>query len=83
MADEAHYSSPNDSTPLKRKYEDQSSDRPTGFSAGPATGIELAKQRAQEVATRLLSVAPPPPLDAKRAKPDNGAPTSGFDSYGN
>ncbi|ESW08808.1 hypothetical protein PHAVU_009G076600 [Phaseolus vulgaris] len=81
MADEAHYSSPNDSTPLKRKYEDQSSDRPTGFSAGPATGIELAKQRAQEVATRLLSVAPPPPLDAKRAKPDNGAPTSGFDSY--
>ncbi|KAK7352531.1 hypothetical protein VNO80_17953 [Phaseolus coccineus] len=81
MADEAHYSSPNDSTPLKRKYEDQSSDRPTGFSAGPATGIELAKQRAQEVATRLLSVAPPPPLDAKRPKPDNGAPTSGFDSY--
>ncbi|WVZ20649.1 hypothetical protein V8G54_007971 [Vigna mungo] len=81
MADETHYSSPNDSAPLKRKYEDQSSDRPTGFSAGPATGIELAKQRAQEVAARLLSVAPPPPLDAKRPKSDNGAPTSGFDSY--
>ncbi|XP_047172169.1 far upstream element-binding protein 2-like [Vigna umbellata] len=81
MADETHYSSPNDSAPLKRKYDDQSSDRPTGFSAGPATGIELAKQRAQEVAARLLSVAPPPPLDAKRPKSDNGAPTSGFDSY--
>ncbi|CAJ1973521.1 unnamed protein product [Sphenostylis stenocarpa] len=81
MADETHYSSPNDSAPLKRKYDDQSSDRPTGFSAGPATGIELAKQRAQEVAARLLLSGGPPPLDAKRPKPDNGAPTSGFDSF--
>ncbi|ESW08810.1 hypothetical protein PHAVU_009G076800 [Phaseolus vulgaris] len=81
MAEEAQYSSGTESASLKRKYEDQPSDRPTGFSAGPATGIELAKQRAQEVAARLLSVTPPPPLDAKRPKPDNGAPTSGFDSY--
>ncbi|XP_014500897.1 far upstream element-binding protein 1-like [Vigna radiata var. radiata] len=81
MAEEAQYSSGTESASLKRKYEDQSSDRPTGFSAGPATGIELAKQRAQEVAARLLSVTPPPPLDAKRPKPDNGAPSSGFDSY--
>ncbi|KAL2346531.1 hypothetical protein Fmac_000531 [Flemingia macrophylla] len=55
MAEEAQYSSGNDSSaPLKRKYDDQP-------SAAPATGIELAKQRAQEVAARLLSVAPPPP----------------------
>ncbi|XP_047154796.1 far upstream element-binding protein 1-like [Vigna umbellata] len=81
MAEEAQYSSGTESASLKRKYEDQSSDRPTGFSAGPATGIELAKQRAQEVAARLLSVTPPPPLDSKRPKPDNGAPSSGFDSY--
>ncbi|TKY74916.1 Far upstream element-binding protein 1 [Spatholobus suberectus] len=80
MADEAQYSSGTESAPVKRKYEDQSTDRPTGFSAAPATGIELAKQRAQEVAARLLSGAPPPPLDAKRPKPDNGAPSTGFDS---
>lgn len=55
-----------DYAPLKRKYEDQPS------------GIELAKQRAQEVAARLLNAAPPPPLDAKRPKPDTG-----FDSLGN
>ncbi|XP_027357042.1 far upstream element-binding protein 2-like isoform X2 [Abrus precatorius] len=83
MAEEAQYSSGTDSAPLKRKYEDQSTHRPTGFSAplsppSPATGIELAKQRAQEVAARLLSGAPP--LDAKRPKPDNGAPPTGFDS---
>lgn len=83
MAEEAQYSSGTESASLKRKYEDQPSERTTGFSAGPATGIELAKQRAQEVAARLLSGTPPPPLDAKRPKPDNGAPTSGFDSYGN
>ncbi|XP_020211025.1 far upstream element-binding protein 2 [Cajanus cajan] len=76
MAEEAQYSSGTDSAPLKRKYDDQPNDRPTGFSAGPATGIELAKQRAQEVAARLLSGAPPPPPDAnKRPRPD-----SGFDS---
>ncbi|KAK7311415.1 hypothetical protein RJT34_09548 [Clitoria ternatea] len=76
MADE--YPSGTDSASLKRKYEDQPTHRPTGFSSppSPATGIQLAKQRAQEVAARLLSVAPP--LDAKRPKPDNG---SGFDSF--
>jgi len=83
MAEEAQYSSGTESASLKRKYEDQPSERTTGFSAGPATGIELAKQRAQEVAARLLSGTPPPPLDTKRPKADNGAPTSGFDSYGN
>ncbi|RYR55566.1 hypothetical protein Ahy_A06g030758 isoform B [Arachis hypogaea] len=50
------------------------------------SGIELAKQRAQEVAARLLSGAPPPAatgLDVKRPKVDNGtAPPSGFDSMG-
>ena len=101
MADEAQYSSGNESTPLKRKYEydDQSpaaTHRPTGFSSAaaaapppsynsvappPASGIELAKQRAQEVAARLLSGAPP--LEAKRPKVDNGAPPpSSFDSPG-
>ncbi|KAK7351269.1 hypothetical protein VNO77_10585 [Canavalia gladiata] len=77
MAEEAQYSSGNDSASLKRKYEDQPTHRPTGFSSPPppATGIELAKQRAQEVAARLLSGAPP--LDAKRPKPDNG---TAFDS---
>ncbi|KAK7410129.1 hypothetical protein VNO78_00669 [Psophocarpus tetragonolobus] len=81
MAEEAQYSSgTTESASLKRKYEDQPSERATGFSAAPASGIELAKQRAQEVAARLLSGAPPPPLDAKRPKPDNGTPSSGFDS---
>ncbi|KAL4307793.1 hypothetical protein S245_057441 [Arachis hypogaea] len=50
------------------------------------SGIELAKQRAQEVAARLLSGAPPPAatgLDVKRPKVDNGtAPPSVFDSMG-
>ncbi|XP_027329301.1 far upstream element-binding protein 1-like [Abrus precatorius] len=89
MADESPYSANNDTTTppsLKRKYND---DRPTGFSDTPeaapppsynsvpppaATGIELAKQRAQEVAARLLSGAPA--LDPKRPKLDNGS----FDS---
>ncbi|XP_061374852.1 uncharacterized protein LOC133317069 isoform X1 [Gastrolobium bilobum] len=84
MAEEAQYSSGTESTPLKRKYDDQP--RPTGFSAPispppPATGIELAKQRAQEVAARLLSGAPPPAFDVKRTKVDNGAPLTGFDSF--
>ncbi|XP_058786079.1 uncharacterized protein LOC131660779 [Vicia villosa] len=72
MAEEPQYA-------LKRKYEDQ----PT------ATEIDLevatAKQRAQEVAARLLSVtgggAPPLSFDPKRSKSDNGGPQSGFDSY--
>lgn len=68
MAEEAQYSSGTES--LKRKYEEQ----PT---ATPAS-IELAKQRAQEVAARLLSGAPS--LDAKRPKADNGPPATGFDS---
>ncbi|KAJ1430327.1 K-like proteiny domain [Sesbania bispinosa] len=68
MAEEAQYPSGTES--LKRKYEEQ----PT---ATPAS-IELAKQRAQEVAARLLSGAPS--LDAKRPKADNGPPATGFDS---
>ncbi|KAL2346535.1 hypothetical protein Fmac_000535 [Flemingia macrophylla] len=76
MAEEAQYSSGTDSTtPHKRKYDDQPNDKPTGFSAGPATGIELANQRAQEVTAHLLSGAPPLVDANKRPRPD-----SGFDS---
>ena len=48
----------------------------------PATGIELAKQRAQEVAARLLNNigSGAGGLDARRPKVENGA--SGFDSNG-
>ena len=48
----------------------------------PPSGIELAKQRAQEVAARLLNNVSGGPggFDAKRPKVDNGA--SGFDSHG-
>ncbi|KAL2346541.1 hypothetical protein Fmac_000541 [Flemingia macrophylla] len=60
--------------PQACKYDDQPNDKPTDFSADPVTGIELAKQRAQEVAARLLSGAPPPDAN-KRPRPD-----SGFDS---
>lgn len=71
MAEEAQYSSP---ASLKRKYEEPppptATHRATGFSS-PTTDIELAKQRAQEVAARLLSGAPPPLLDLKRPKPDD------------
>ncbi|KAL2346532.1 hypothetical protein Fmac_000532 [Flemingia macrophylla] len=79
MAEEAQYSFGIDSTtPHKCKYDDQPNNRPTGFSVGPATGIELAKQRAQEVAARLLSGAPPPVDANKRPRPD-----SDFDSLDN
>ncbi|KAG9154083.1 hypothetical protein Leryth_000577 [Lithospermum erythrorhizon] len=63
MAEEVHYT-PDPST-TKRKYEDDSSPpsarRPTGFSAAaynnvppPVDEIQLAKQRAQEIAARLM-----------------------------
>ncbi|CAL0322539.1 unnamed protein product [Lupinus luteus] len=71
MADESQYS---DTTApsLKRKYDDQ-----TAADSELNAGIELAKQKAQQVASRLFNSAPPPPtLDpSKRSKPD-----SGFDS---
>ncbi|XP_057427385.1 uncharacterized protein LOC130720716 [Lotus japonicus] len=93
MADESQYSVASDTTPpsLKRKYDDKP--RTTGFSDGPdpptsynnvpppaISDFELAKQKAQEVAARLLGGAPP--LDAKRPKVDNnGAAPSPYDSY--
>ncbi|KAE9599950.1 putative K domain-containing protein [Lupinus albus] len=68
MADESQYS---DATApsLKRKYDDQ-----TAADSELNAGIELAKQKAQQVASRLFNSAPPPPtLDpSKRSKPDNG-----------
>ncbi|OIW03402.1 hypothetical protein TanjilG_11999 [Lupinus angustifolius] len=71
MADESQYS---DTTApsLKRKYDDQ-----TAADSELNAGIELAKQKAQQVASRLFNSAPPPPtLDpSKRSKPE-----SGFDS---
>ncbi|CAL5396930.1 unnamed protein product [Camellia sinensis] len=93
------YSSGTDSTPNKRKYDDQTSLpsfggawRTTGFSAPiasqsldsgnappsynsvppPVDDIQLAKQRAQEIAARLFNNA-----EAKRPRVENG---SGFDS---
>ncbi|GAU26967.1 hypothetical protein TSUD_06390 [Trifolium subterraneum] len=89
MADESQY----DTTPpsLKRKYDEQPPhSRPTGFSDGPpppsynnvpppaTTEFELIKQRAQEVAARLLSGSAPSDI-AKRTKFDNGPPPS-YDS---
>ncbi|CAL5206164.1 unnamed protein product [Lathyrus oleraceus] len=82
MADESQY----DTTPpsLKRKYDEQPPhSRPTGFSDGPpppsynnvpppaTTEVELMKQRAQEVAARLLSGSD----IAKRTKFDVVTPT--------
>ncbi|KAI3692596.1 hypothetical protein L6452_32415 [Arctium lappa] len=82
MADE--YQSGGDS---KRKYEDSSARRLTGFSSPdsapsynsvppPMDEIQLAKQRAQEIAARLFNNA-----EAKRPKFDNGG--GGFDSNDN
>ncbi|KAI7994224.1 hypothetical protein LOK49_LG11G00002 [Camellia lanceoleosa] len=94
MADEVQYSSGTDSTPNKRKYDDQtplaSSGRTatTGFSAPiasqspdsgnappsynsvppPVDDIQLAKQRAQEIAARLFNNA-----EAKRPRVENGS----------
>ncbi|XP_050220132.1 uncharacterized protein LOC126670442 [Mercurialis annua] len=74
--------------------------RPTGFSSPNATQappsynsvpppvdqIQLAKQKVQEIAARLLSGAPPPADggggEVKRARVDNNG-ASGFDSYDN
>lgn len=75
----------------KRKYEDHKTSpaigvrRPTGFSSPPPPSynsvpppmneIELAKQKAQEIAARLLNSSDP----TKRARVENGA-GGGFDS---
>ncbi|KAE9586227.1 putative K domain-containing protein [Lupinus albus] len=71
MADESQYS---DATPpsLKRKYDDQST--ATAADSDLTAGIEIAKQKAQEVAARLFNSAPPPPTlePSKRSKTDNG-----------
>ncbi|AES59290.2 putative K domain-containing protein [Medicago truncatula] len=91
MADESQY----DSTPpsLKRKYDEQPPphSRTTGFSDGPpppsynnvpppaTADFELIKQRAQQVAARLLSGAAAPSDVVKRTKFDNGPP-SPYDS---
>lgn len=93
MADESQY----DSTPptLKRKYDEQPPphSRTTGFSDGPpppsynnvpppaTADFELIKQRAQQVAARLLSGAAAPSDVVKRTKFDNGPP-SPYDSSG-
>ncbi|WCJ29573.1 KH domain-containing protein [Euphorbia peplus] len=90
MADESQYSSGADATATitnKRKYDDQTPPRrATGFSSPdapqsynnvppPVDEIQAAKQKAQEIAARLLSGAA---ADIKRSRVDNGA--SGFDS---
>ncbi|XP_050938399.1 uncharacterized protein LOC103487791 isoform X2 [Cucumis melo] len=104
MADEAQYSSANDTPSNKRKYDDQPPPRrPTGFS-GPITSpssdsapsynnvpppmdeIQLAKQRAQEIASRLIissggvgaGAGPGVGADVKRPRVENGG---GYDSY--
>nr|GEV45627.1 far upstream element-binding protein 2 [Tanacetum cinerariifolium] len=75
MADDSQYTSSGD---YKRKYDDSTTTttrRPTGFSApiipppdsAPVDEIELAKQKAQEIAARLFNSA-----EAKRPKFDNG-----------
>ncbi|KAL2543592.1 KH domain-containing protein [Forsythia ovata] len=90
MAEELHYAT-GVAESNKRKYEDHQTSpsigarRPTGFSSPPPPSynsvpppkneIELAKQKAQEIAARLLNTADP----AKRARVENGA-GGGFDS---
>nr|XP_043628627.1 far upstream element-binding protein 2-like [Erigeron canadensis] len=91
MADEPHYHSGGDSAPVKRKYDDSVPRRATGFSDGPPSSnsapsynnvpppmdeIQIAKQRAQEIAARIYSSA-----EAKRPKFENGG--SGWDSNDN
>uniref|UniRef100_M4CU82 K Homology domain-containing protein n=1 Tax=Brassica campestris TaxID=3711 RepID=M4CU82_BRACM len=96
--DESHYSS-SDSFSTKRKYDDETPRRPTGFSSGPIPSpspdpsaapppssynsvpppideIQIAKQKAQEIAARLLSSA-----EAKRPRVDNNNNGSSYD-YG-
>ncbi|XP_076926204.1 uncharacterized protein LOC143589272 [Bidens hawaiensis] len=87
MADDAHYHQSGDS--VKRKYEDSSASgrRVSGFSdsAAPAynnvpppmDGIQLVKQKAQEIAARLFYNA-----ESKRSKFDNDG-GSGWDSNNN
>ncbi|CAL1389995.1 unnamed protein product [Linum trigynum] len=82
-------------TPNKRKYDDQltTGRRHTGFSSPdssapppsynnvppPADEIQMAKQKAQEIAARFLSAAAGgAPVDNKRPRVENGG--SGFDS---
>lgn len=102
MADEPQYSSGPDSGSNKRKYEEPTTRRVTGFSAPilpssspdsvptsyssvppPVDDIQLAKQRAQEIAARLYNnassgVAPAAAgLETKRPRVDNGG---GYDS---
>ncbi|KAF7817398.1 far upstream element-binding protein 1-like [Senna tora] len=79
MADETQYSSGTETTPHKRKYEDPTLPQ-SGTHRPTASGIELAKQRAQEVAARLLNniSSGAGGMDAKRPKVENGA--TGFDS---
>ncbi|XP_051129168.1 uncharacterized protein LOC127250062 [Andrographis paniculata] len=90
MADEFHYAGESQ----KRKYEDSPSPvvrRGTGFSQPPDSAaaaynsvpppmseIEQAKQKAQEIAARLLNSVDP----SKRARVENGAGggVGGFDS---
>ncbi|XP_022001756.1 far upstream element-binding protein 2 [Helianthus annuus] len=88
MADDSHYPSSGDSASVKRKYEDvgpppSSARRPTGFSAPdsapsynnvppPMDEIQLAKQKAQEIAARIFNNA-----EAKRSKFDNDGTAGG------
>ncbi|GAA0142956.1 RNA metabolism protein [Lithospermum erythrorhizon] len=76
MAEELQYTS--DSATNKRKYDDNSPSpggggprRATGFSSqsppAPMDDIQLAKQRAQEIAARLFNAA-----EVKRPRLDNG-----------
>ncbi|CAL1370472.1 unnamed protein product [Linum trigynum] len=82
-------------TPNKRKYDDQTATarRHTGFSSPdssapippynnvppPADEIQMAKQKAQEIAARFLSAAAGgAPVDNKRPRVENGG--IGFDS---
>ncbi|XP_054818423.1 glutenin, high molecular weight subunit DX5 isoform X1 [Prosopis cineraria] len=69
------------SAPIASTSPDGSHAPPPSYNSVPppaATGIELAKQRAQEVAARLLNSSGATGLDAKRSKVENGA--SGFDA---
>lgn len=98
MADESHYASATDSGGNKRKYDETkpSTRRVTGFSSPdsvpapyssvllPTDEIEIAKQRAQEIAARLVNNASAGAvglgaLDAKRSRFENGG---GFDANG-
>ncbi|KAI7742956.1 hypothetical protein M8C21_010427 [Ambrosia artemisiifolia] len=75
MADDSHYPSGGDSASFKRKYDDSTGPRrATGFDSAPSYNnvpppmdeIQLAKQKAQEIAARLFNNA-----EAKRSKFDS------------